>query len=57
MGSDAQDLAERLKRIADLTERFLSVHDESLQARAFAERIKREIALLFPETMPASPKP
>ena len=43
MTSDATDLAGRLKRIQELTDRYLQTNVESAEAQRLAERIKREM--------------
>jgi uncharacterized protein YigA (DUF484 family) len=45
MAVDANDLAARLKRISELTERLLAMQNENEAARTLAARISQEIAV------------
>jgi hypothetical protein len=42
-GDDAADIAARLERIQKLTERLVHAQADSADARAVADRIKREV--------------
>jgi len=57
MPSDADELAARLKRIHDLTERLGSEQANSVEARDLSARIKRETAGLNRPVASTTKKP